>query len=58
MECEFDTTEEKIISATFNILRKEGVDKATTKKIHIIAEATLFVIFCMMHTSNAIIFTK
>ena len=33
MESEFDTTEEKIISATFNILRKEGVDKATTKKI-------------------------
>lgn len=30
---ERDDTEEKIIVATFNILQKEGVQKATTKKI-------------------------
>lgn len=30
---EKDNTEEKIIAATFNILQKEGVAKATTKKI-------------------------
>lgn len=30
---EKDNTEEKIIAATFNILQKEGVQKATTKKI-------------------------
>ena len=28
-----ETTEEKIIEATFKILQKEGVKKATTKKI-------------------------
>ncbi len=33
MEREFDTTEEKIINATFRIFQKEGIDKATTKKI-------------------------
>ncbi len=33
MEREFDTTEEKIIHATFRIFQKEGIDKATTKKI-------------------------
>ena len=30
---ETDTTGEKIIAATFNILQKEGIQKATTKKI-------------------------
>lgn len=33
MEGEFDSTEEKIINATFDILQKEGFEKATTKKI-------------------------
>ena len=30
---ERENTEEKIIRATFNIVQKEGVQKATTKKI-------------------------
>jgi AcrR family transcriptional regulator len=30
---ELDATEEKIIKATFRIFQKEGIDKATTKKI-------------------------
>ena len=30
---EKENTEEKIITATFNIVQKEGVQKATTKKI-------------------------
>lgn len=33
MERELDATEEKIINATFRIFQKEGIDKATTKKI-------------------------
>jgi AcrR family transcriptional regulator len=33
MERELDATEEKIIKATFRIFQKEGIDKATTKKI-------------------------
>lgn len=33
MEGEFDSTEEKIINATFDILQKEGFEKATTKRI-------------------------
>ena len=30
---ELDSTEEKIVSATFNIIQREGVSKATTKRI-------------------------
>lgn len=33
MNIDTTTTEEKIINATFRILQKEGVEKATTKKI-------------------------
>ena len=33
MEGEFDSTEEKIINATFDILQKEGFEKTTTKRI-------------------------
>ena len=33
MDSEFDSTEEKIMQATFTIFRKEGIEKATTKKI-------------------------
>ena len=32
MNIDTTTTEEKIINATFRILQKEGVKKATTKK--------------------------
>ena len=45
MEIELDATEEKIVSATFNILRKGGITKATTKKISAEAgvnEVTIF----------------
>ncbi|MBE6502201.1 MAG: TetR/AcrR family transcriptional regulator [Methanobrevibacter thaueri] len=33
MKIELDNTEEKIVRATFDIIQKEGVSKATTKKI-------------------------
>ena len=33
MDMEFNSTDEKIITATFGILQKEGVVKATTKRI-------------------------
>ena len=33
MGIELDSTEEKIVKATFDILQREGVEKATTKKI-------------------------
>jgi len=33
MDKKLDNTEEKIVNATFNILQKEGVTKATTKRI-------------------------
>lgn len=33
MQIKLDNTEEKIVSATFKILQKEGFQKATTKKI-------------------------
>ena len=42
---ERENTEEKIIKATFNIVQKEGVQKATTKKIAVEAgvnEVTIF----------------
>ena len=42
---EKENTEEKIITATFNIVQREGVQKATTKKIAAEAgvnEATIF----------------
>ena len=45
MTIELDPTEEKIVSATFNILRKDGMSKATTKKISAEAgvnEVTIF----------------
>ena len=33
MKIELDNTEEKIVRATFDIIQKEGVAKATTKRI-------------------------
>lgn len=33
MKIELDNTEEKIVSATFDIIQKEGIAKATTKRI-------------------------
>ena len=45
MTIELNPTEEKIVSATFNILRKDGMSKATTKKISAEAgvnEVTIF----------------
>ncbi|MBE6513240.1 MAG: TetR/AcrR family transcriptional regulator [Methanobrevibacter olleyae] len=42
---ERENTEEKIITATFNILQKEGVQKATTKKIAAEAEVNEVTIF-------------
>jgi AcrR family transcriptional regulator len=45
MGVELDNTEKKIVDATFEILRKEGVEKATTKRIASAAgvnEVTLF----------------
>lgn len=42
---ERENTEEKIIIATFNIIQKEGVQKATTKKIAAEAEVNEVTIF-------------
>ena len=33
MDLELDSTSEKIVSATFKLLQKDGSEKATTKKI-------------------------
>ena len=33
MDLELDSTNEKIVSATFKLLQKDGSEKATTKKI-------------------------
>ena len=33
MNIQTESTEDKIISATFRLIRKDGIDKVTTKKI-------------------------
>ena len=46
MKIELDNTEEKIVRATFDIIQKEGVSKATTKRIAAeagINEVTVFI---------------
>ena len=56
---EFNSTDEKIIKATFGILQKEGITKATTKKIAAEAgvnEVTIFRKF--QNKSNLIEVTK
>ena len=43
--CEFSTTDERIITATFKLLQKEGFSKTTTKKIAAKAEVSEITIF-------------
>ena len=43
--CEFSTTDERIITATFKLLQKEGISKTTTKKIAAKAEVSEITIF-------------
>ena len=43
--CEFSTTDERIITATFKLLQKEGINKTTTKKIAAKAEVSEITIF-------------
>ncbi len=45
MVIELDSTEEKIVDATFKILLNEGIDKATTKRISKEAEVNEVTIF-------------
>ena len=45
MNIEKNSTNEKIVEATFEILREEGVSKATTKKIAAKAEVNEVTIF-------------
>ncbi len=55
MGVELDNTEKKIVDATFEILRKEGVEKATTKKIAIAAGVNEVTIFRKFKNKNNLI---
>ena len=55
MEFELDATEEKIVGATFDILRKEGITKATTKKISAQAGVNEVTIFRKFENKNNLI---
>ncbi|WP_296887444.1 TetR/AcrR family transcriptional regulator [uncultured Methanobrevibacter sp.] len=55
MQSEFDSTEKKIIKATFIILQKEGFDKTTTKKIASEAGVNEVTIFRKFDTKNNLI---
>ena len=57
MQSEFDSTEEKIINATFRILQKEGIDKATTKRIASEAGVNEVTIFRKFDTKKNLIET-
>ncbi|WP_407431385.1 TetR/AcrR family transcriptional regulator [Methanobrevibacter sp.] len=57
MQSEFDSTEEKIINATFKILQKEGIDKATTKRIASEAGVNEVTIFRKFDTKKNLIET-
>lgn len=52
---EFNSTDEKIINATFGILQKEGVTKATTKKIAAEAGVNEVTIFRNFQNKNNLI---
>lgn len=52
---EFNSTDEKIIKATFGILQKEGVTKATTKKIAAEAGVNEVTIFRKFQNKNNLI---
>ena len=52
---EFNSTDEKIIKATFGILQKEGVTKATTKKIAAEARVNEVTIFRNFQNKNNLI---
>ena len=55
MDMEFNSTDEKIITATFGILQKEGVVKATTKRIAAEAGVNEVTIFRKFQNKNNLI---
>ena len=55
MDKKLDNTEEKIVNATFNILQKEGVTKATTKRIAKEAGVNEVTIFRKFENKNNLI---
>ena len=55
MGVELDNTEKKIVDATFEILRKEGVEKATTKRIASEASVNEVTIFRKFKNKNNLI---
>lgn len=55
MGVELDNTEKKIVDATFEILRKEGVEKATTKRIASAAGVNEVTIFRKFKNKNNLI---
>jgi AcrR family transcriptional regulator len=55
MGVELDNTEKKIVDATFEILRKEGVEKATTKRIASEAGVNEVTIFRKFKNKNNLI---
>ena len=55
MGVELDNTEKKIVDATFEILRKEGVEKATTKRIARAAGVNEVTIFRKFKNKNNLI---
>ncbi|WP_405290952.1 TetR/AcrR family transcriptional regulator [Methanobrevibacter sp.] len=55
MNMEFNSTDEKIITATFGILQKEGVIKATTKRIAAEAGVNEVTIFRKFQNKNNLI---
>ena len=52
---DFNSTDEKIIQATFSILQKEGLTKATTKKIAAEAEVNEITIFRKFQNKNNLV---
>lgn len=55
MTIELDDTEEKIVRATFDIIKREGVTKATTKKISAAAGFNEVTIFRKFENKNNLI---
>lgn len=55
MRIELDDTEKKIVKATFDIIQKEGVEKATTKKIAAAAGFNEVTIFRKFENKNNLI---
>lgn len=55
MRIELDATEEKLVNSTFEIMRTEGVAKATTKRISEVANVNEVTIFRKFKSKNNLI---